>query len=73
MRRYKMTRKRITEDKKITLLIKMIFVMLVLMAGLAIYQMFFHDKSVKEIEVEQCDQPEVYRHEEKGLTFEVKL
>lgn len=51
----------------------MIFVMLVLMAGLAIYQVFFHDKSVKEIEVGQCDRPEVYRHEEKGLTFEVKL
>lgn len=51
----------------------MIFVMLVLMASLAIYQMFFHDKSVKEIEVEQCDQQEVYGHKEKGLTFEVKL
>ncbi len=68
-----MIKKRITEHKKITLLIKMMFVVLVLIAGLAIYQMFFHDKSVKEIEVEQCDRPEVYRHEKNGLTFEVKL
>lgn len=51
----------------------MIFVVLVLIAGLAIYHVFFHDKSVKEIEVEQCDRPEVYRHEKNGLTFEVKL
>lgn len=51
----------------------MIFVVLVLIASLAIYQMFFHDKPVKEIEVEQCDRPGVYRHEKSGLTFEVKL
>lgn len=68
-----MIRRRITERKKITLLIKMIFVVLVLIASLAIYQMFFNDKPIKEIEVEQCDRPEVYRHEKNGLTFEVKL
>lgn len=51
----------------------MIFVVLVLIASLAIYQMFFNDKPIKEIEVEQCDRPEVYRHEKNGLTFEVKL
>lgn len=68
-----MIRRRITERKKITLLIKMIFVVLVLIASLAIYQMFFHDKPVKEIEVEQCGRPGVYRHEKNGLTFEVKL